>query len=413
MYDIPVTLTTNPKKKPEDESKLGFGKIFTDHMFIMDYEKGRGWHDARVVPYGPFVMDPACTVFHYAQEIFEGMKCYRRKDGGLNLFRPRDNFERMNRSAERMGMPKIDVEEALAGFDLTTLDAVCARGGMLPPCPSGAFAVDGDMIEYLAAITQGAHASNLGCVVARDIAEPLGIPSFVYDPVAVDEMPPMARITGIPELPRRMMGHALNTRAMAIRCAETVLHRPLDRCRLIVLHLGGGASVRLFIGGKMVDNVRDDELLFAPERCGGIAAEQLVGLCFSGKYDRAGVMKLVRGRGGLLAHLGTSDAMEVERRMARGDERAKLVYDAMLYTAAKSIGAMAAAAGGDIDRIILTGGIAHSAYVADYLTKKVRFIAPVEVMAGEFEMEALAVGAARVLSGRETAHRFRDLAKGE
>ena len=118
------------------------------------------------------------------------------------------------------------VEEALAGFDLTTLDAVCARGGMLPPCPSGAFAVDGDMIEYLAAITQGAHASNLGCVVARDIAEPLGIPPFVYDPVAVDEMPPMARITGIPELPRRMMGHALNTRAMAIRCAETVLHRP-------------------------------------------------------------------------------------------------------------------------------------------------------------------------------------------
>ena len=163
----------------------------------------------------------------------------------------------------------------------------------------------------------------------------------------------------------------------------------------------------------MVDNVRDDELLFAPERCGGIAAEQLVGLCFSGKYDRAGVMKLVRGRGGLLAHLGTSDAMEVERRMARGDERARLVYDAMLYTAAKSIGAMAAAAGGDIDRIILTGGIARSAYVADYLTKKVRFIAPVEVMAGEFEMEALAAGAARVLSGRETAHRFRDLAKGE
>ena len=233
------------------------------------------------------------------------------------------------------------VEEALAGFDLTTLDAVCARGGMLPPCPSGAFAVDGDMIGYLAAITQGAHASNLGCVVARDIAEPLSIPAFVYDPVAVDEMPPMARITGIPELPRRMMGHALNTRAMAIRCAETVLHRPLDRCRLIVLHLGGGASVRLFIGGKMVDNVRDDELLFAPERCGGIAAEQLVGLCFSGKYDRAGVMKLVRGRGGLLAHLGTSDAMEVERRMARGDERARLVYDAMLYTAAKSIVAMA------------------------------------------------------------------------
>ena len=139
MYDIPVTLTTNPKKKPEDESKLGFGKIFTDHMFIMDYEQGRGWYDARVVPYGPFVMDPACTVFHYAQEIFEGMKCYRRKDGGLNLFRPRDNFARMNRSAERMGMPKIDVEEAMAG--LTALLKVgcglgAERAGYLAVYPS-------------------------------------------------------------------------------------------------------------------------------------------------------------------------------------------------------------------------------------------------------------------------------------
>lgn len=142
------------------------------------------------------------------------------------------------------------VEQALAGFDLTRLDAVCARGGMLPACPSGAFAVDQDMIGYLSAITQGAHASNLGCVMARDLAEPLHIPAYVYDPVAVDEMPPMARITGIPELPRRMMGHALNTRAMAIRCAEAVLHKPFDQCRLIVLHLGGGASVRLFIGGK-------------------------------------------------------------------------------------------------------------------------------------------------------------------
>ena len=290
------------------------------------------------------------------------------------------------------------VEQALAGFDLTRLDAVCARGGMLPACPSGAFVVDQDMIGYLSAITQGAHASNLGCVMARDLAEPLHIPAYVYDPVAVDEMPPMARITGIPELPRRMMGHALNTRAMAIRCAETVLHKPFDQCRLIVLHLGGGAS---------------DELLFAPERSGGIAAEQLVKLCYSGKYDRGQMMKLVRGKSGLLAHLGTSDAMEVERRIAAGDEKARMVYDAMLYTAAKSIGALAAAADGRIDRIILTGGIAHSRYVTDYLTQKVGFIAPVEVMAGEFEMEALAAGASRVLAGQETPHRFRDLLKGE
>lgn len=154
MYDIPVTLTTNPKKKPEDESKLGFGKIFTDHMFIMDYEKGRGWHDARVVPYGPFVMDPACTVFHYAQEIFEGMKCYRRKDGGLNLFRPRDNFERMNRSAERMGMPKIDVEEALAG--LTALLKVDAD--WVPSTPGTSLYIRPTMIST--DVMLGVHASH-------------------------------------------------------------------------------------------------------------------------------------------------------------------------------------------------------------------------------------------------------------
>ena len=294
------------------------------------------------------------------------------------------------------------VEQALAGFDLTRLDAVCARGGMLPACPSGAFAVDQDMIDYLSAITQGAHASNLGCVVARDIAEPLGIPAFVYDPVAVDEMPPMARITGIPELPRRMMGHALNTRAMAIRCAETVLHRPLDRCRLIVLHLGGGASARLFIGGKMVDGVRDDEWMFAPERLGGVSLQPLVHLCYSGKYTEKDIMDFIRGKGGLVAHLGIADAREVEKRIADGDAQAKLVYDGMLYSAARAIGGLAAGADGRVDRVILTGGIAHSDLFTGWVEERVRFIATVLRYPGEYEMEALALGALRVLTGEET-----------
>ena len=301
------------------------------------------------------------------------------------------------------------VEQALAGFDLTRLDAVCARGGMLPACPSGAFAVDQDMIGYLSAITQGAHASNLGCVMARDLAEPLHIPAYVYDPVAVDEMPPMARITGIPELPRRMMGHALNTRAMAIRCAETVLHKPFDRCRLIVLHLGGGGSCRLFVDGRMVDCVRDDEWMFAPERFGGAAIQDVVTLCYSGKYTESEMMGFVRGKGGLVAHLGTSNAIEVEKRIEEGDSHAKLVYDGMLYSNVRAIGALAAAADGEIDRIILTGGLAHSKYVAAYITKKVSFIAPVEVMAGEFELEALAAGACRVLDGEEKAKDFSKL----
>lgn len=154
MYQIPVTLTDHPKQKPADDSKLGFGKVFSDHMFIMDYELGRGWYDARVVPYGPFTMDPACTVFHYAQEIFEGMKCYRRKDGGLQLFRPRDNFERMNRSATRMGMPTIDVEQALAGL----LALLKADADWVPSTPGTSLYIRPTMIAT--DVMLGVHASH-------------------------------------------------------------------------------------------------------------------------------------------------------------------------------------------------------------------------------------------------------------
>ena len=303
------------------------------------------------------------------------------------------------------------VEQVLAerGIAPDTLHAVCARGGQVPPCPSGAFVVDKQMCDYLYGVKEAAHASNLGAVIALDIAEKQGIPAYVYDPVAVDEMTPVTRITGMPMLQRHMLGHALNCRAMAIRCAKEVMHKPLEECRFIVLHLGGGASARLFIGGRMVDGVRDDEIMFAPERSGGEDCQSLIHLCFSGRYTEQELMKYVRGAGGLKAHLGTSDAREVEQRIAAGDEKAKLVYDAMLYGAAKSLGALAAAADGQIDRIILTGGIAHSKYVTDYLTKKLSFIAPVEIMAGEFEMEALAAGACRVLAGQEQPHRLAEL----
>ena len=287
-----------------------------------------------------------------------------------------------------------------------SLSAVCARGGQIPPCPSGAFVVDKQMCDYLYGVKEAAHASNLGAGIALRIAEKQGIPAYVYDPVAVDEMTPVTRITGMPMLQRRMLGHALNCRAMAIRCAKEVMHKPLEECRFIVLHLGGGASARLFIGGKMVDGVRDDEWMFAPERFGGASLQPVVRLCYSGKYTEKEMMDFIRGKGGLVAHLGTADAREVEKRIADGDAHAKLVYDAMLYSAARAIGGLAAGADGRVDRVILTGGIAHSKYVAAYLTKKLSFIAPVEVMAGEFELEALAAGACRVLEGRERPKHF-------
>ena len=290
--------------------------------------------------------------------LFEGERCLFQE----TLRHSAEELAAFNSVMEQVDFRRGIVEKMLAEKNVSpdSLDAVCARGGQLPPCPSGAFVVDKQMCDYMYGIKQGAHASNLGCVIALQIAEKQGIPAYVYDPVAVDEMTPVSRITGMPMLNRWMVGHALNCRAMAIRCANEVMHKPLEACRFIVLHLGGGASVRLFIDGKMVDDIRDDELLFAPERSGGQDCQSLIHLCFSGEYTEKDLMKYVRGGGGLKAHLGTSDAREVEQRIAAGDEKAKLVYDAMLYGAAKSIGALAAAADGQIDRIILTGGLAHS-----------------------------------------------------
>ena len=292
--------------------------------------------------------------------LFEGERCLFQE----TLRHSTEELAAFHGVMEQVDFRRGIVEKMLAEKNVSpdSLDAVCARGGQLPPCPSGAFVVDKQMCDYMYGIKQGAHASNLGCVIALQIAEKQGIPAYVYDPVAVDEMTPVSRITGMPMLNRWMVGHALNCRAMAIRCANEVMHKPLEVCRFIVLHLGGGASVRLFIDGKMVDGIRDDELLFAPERSGGQDCQSLIHLCFSGEYTEKDLMKYVRGGGGLKAHLGTSDAREVEQRIAAGDEKAKLVYDAMLYGAAKSIGALAAAADGQIDRIILTGGLAHSKY---------------------------------------------------
>ena len=303
---------------------------------------------------------------------------------------------------EQVDFRRATIEKALAdnNIDPDSLDAICARGGQVPYCAAGTYRVDQAMVDFMYTRRQGAHASNLGCVLALLLAKPLGIPAYIVDPVMVDEMDDVARVSGLPELPRKMQGHALNCRAMAIRCADEVLHKPLADCRLIVLHLGGG-SCRLFVDGRMVDCVRDDEWMFAPERFGGAAIQDVVTLCYSGKYTESEMMGFVRGKGGLVAHLGTSNAIEVEKRIEEGDSHAKLVYDGMLYSNVRAIGALAAAADGKIDRIILTGGLAHSKYVAAYITKKVSFIAPVEVMAGEFELEALAAGACRVLDGEE------------
>lgn len=306
------------------------------------------------------------------------------------------------------------VFEALKEHDISLESLTCAtsRGGNILPCPHGAIEVDQAMIDYLTRPEDSSrHASLLGSMIAFELHNKYGIPALIYDAIGTDEMMPLARVSGVPELPHFTVGHTLNTRAMAIKCAEEKLGKKFDECTFIVVHLGGGSSVRLFKDGVNIDCVNDDDGNFTPERCGLIEAKQLVDLCYSGKYTKKEMNKKMHGAGGLKAHLNTTDAIEVEKMIEAGDEYAKIVYDAMCFNVAKDIGRLAVVVAGKVDRIILTGGIAYSKYVSEYITKLVSFIAPVEVMAGEYEMEALAGGSLRVLKGEEVLQDFGKIAE--
>lgn len=296
------------------------------------------------------------------------------------------------------------------GITTDSLTAVCSRGGNIIACPHGAIEIDQEMVDYLTRPEElYPHASLLGSLVAFDLKKQYGIPACIYDAIGTDEMQPIARVTGVPEIPRFTVGHTLNTRAMAIKCAEEVLHKDFDDCTFIVAHLGGGSSIRLYHKGTNIDAVNDDEGNFTPERGGGVSAKELIG--FTAKKLAEGktvkdVVKRFHGEGGLKAHLGTTDAIEVEKMIEAGDEYAKIVYDAMAYRVAKDIGTLAVPVAGKVDRIILTGGIAYSKMLTQNIIKLVDWIAPVEVMAGEYEMEALAGGALRVLQGKEKLQNF-------
>ncbi len=300
------------------------------------------------------------------------------------------------------------VDEILArhNFDMSRLTCVMSRGGMVPPCASGAYRITPDMLKYVYAQTIDTHISNVGCAIADAIARRTGIPAFIYDPVTVDELSPIARITGFPELPKVSRGHALNTHAMAHRCAEEILHKPISECTFIVQHLGGGTSVWLIHKGYSIDMYSDDDAGFAPERCGKLQAMDFAKLCYSGKYTLKEMTRMIRGNSGLRAHLGTSDAREVERMIRNGDEHAKLIYEAFAYGVAKGIGDLATVVNGKVDRIILTGGVAYSKMLTDWICERVEWIAPVEIMPGEHEMEALAEGGLRIMNGEEEAHDF-------
>ncbi|MBO4864719.1 MAG: butyrate kinase [Eubacterium sp.] len=289
------------------------------------------------------------------------------------------------------------------GVDVNSFDVIVGRGGLLKPIPSGTYATTDKLIEDLKIGVGGEHASNLGGILAKSIADEINVPSYIVDPVVVDELNDVARLSGVPELPRVSIFHALNQKAVAKRYAKEI-GKDYEDLNLIVVHMGGGVSVGAHTGGKVIDvfNALSGDGAFSPERAGAVPPGALVEMCFSGKYTQAEMKKKLIGNGGFNAYLGTNDAREVYKRSLTEPE-AKIVFDAFVYQVSKDIGAMSTVLKGKVDQIILTGGIAYGEQVTADIKERVSFIAPVTVYPGEDELLALAQGALRVMNGEETA----------
>lgn len=278
---------------------------------------------------------------------------------------------------------------------------------MLKPIPGGTYAVSDSLLEDLKAGVQGQHASNLGGILAREIGDSIGVPSYIVDPVVVDELEDIARYSGVPELPRTSVFHALNQKAVAKRYAKEN-GKSYDSLNLVVVHMGGGVSVGAHRQGKVVDvfNALDGDGAFSPERAGAVPSGALIKLCFSGKYSEKEVYKKIVGNGGFNAYLGTNDMRDVEKMASEGNEEAAKLRKAFIQQVAKDIGSMACVLNGKVDQIIATGGIAYDKGVIAGLKEKCEWMAPFTVYPGEDELLALAQGAIRVLNGEEAAKEY-------
>jgi len=285
-------------------------------------------------------------------------------------------------------------------------DAIAVIGGLLKPLESGTFHINEAMLSDARANIQGAHASNLGCAMAYELAKDHGCRAFVVDPVSVDEFSSLARYSGHPAIARSSLSHALNIHA-TVRRAAAELGKPTSETSLVVAHLGGGISIAPVKRGRIIDvNDASSDGPFSPERTGGLPLQQFIGLCYSGKYSESEIRSLVMGKGGLRAYLGTNSANDVEACIERGDTQAEEVFEAMAYQIAKEIGAMSTVLYGKLDAIVLTGGLASSSRLVNWIRDRVQFIARVMVYPGEDEMLALAQGVLRVLRGQEQAKEY-------
>lgn len=293
---------------------------------------------------------------------------------------------------------------ASEGIPLTSLTAIVARGGILAPIPGGTYTINSTMVDQLSQSRFGKHAANLAALIAYDLSQRLRIPAFIVDPVVVDEMNPVARISGNPRFERQSLFHALNQKASAKKMAE-LLGKPYEEVNLIVAHLGGGISIGAHQRGRVVDvnNALTGEGPMSPERAGTLPSRGFVHFFFDHNFTKGELVKKFAGQSGLVAHLGTNDTREILAKMHRGDEEAKFYFQAMCYQISKEIGRMGSVLCGSIDQIVLTGGLAYSTELIAEIRQRVEFLAPLTVLPGENELEALVHGAMRVLTGAELA----------
>lgn len=307
------------------------------------------------------------------------------------------------RVADQFGFRRDLILSALReeGIDPATIGAVVGRGGLVRPIASGVYEVNDALKRDLVDAPMGEHASNLGGLIADDLAAHIpGARAFIADPVVVDELDDVARVTGHPLFRRVSIFHALNQKAVAKIYARSVM-RKYEELNLIVAHLGGGISIGAHRKGRVVDvnNALDGEGPFSPERSGTLPAGQLADLCFSGKYTHEEVRRMINGKGGTVAYLGTNDMRDVRQRAAEGDVECRRIQSAMAYNIGKAVGAAAAVLHGDVDAILITGGIAHDKDLCDYVRNMCDFIAPIHIYPGEDEMAALAMNGLGVLKG--------------
>jgi len=327
------------------------------------------------------------------------------EQGKTSIEHPADEIKQFNGIWEQLDYRQAEVEKILVKYfpNDDKIDACVGRGGLLRPIPGGVYEVNSSMLDDAKIGVQGQHASNLGCALAHRVATQFKARAFIVDPVSTNETQQVARISGNPNIERKSLSHALNIHYIARKVAKE-MNVPLQETSLIIAHLGGGFSIAAVRGGQIIDvNDANNEGPFSTSRSGSLPTVSLAEWVIENKFTRADIQRELLKKSGWAGYLNTTDGKEIERLLEEGNEKAGLILEAMAYQIAKEIGAMATVLDGRTERIILTGGLANFTKLINLVEHRIRWIAPVDILPGEFEMQAMAEGAFRVLTGEQQA----------